>query len=169
MSTSNPHGMTDRQWAFCRQYVKQGFINAAGAYRLAYPNCKTPKTSEACAPRLLVHVRVSAYLAEVKEKAAKKTQITADRVLEELGVVAFATVPEADIKPSDKVTALGQIGKHFGMFTDKRAEEHGGEPVEALTPERMADLWGRVERIKNIAALERLLVDHAKKQLGSGE
>ena len=165
MATKNPHGMTDRQWAFCRQYVKQRFTNAAGAYRHAYPGCKSQKTAEAAAPRLLVNVRVSAYLAEVKAKAIEKTQVTADRVLEERGVVAFTKVPAKDIRASDKVSALEKIGKHFGMFTDKRASEHGGEPEsEALTPERVADLWERLQRVKTIEQFEKMLVAAAKKQ-----
>ena len=42
------------------------------------------------------------------------------------------------------------------MFTDKRADEHGGEPVEGLTPERTAELWERIQRIKSIHQLEKI-------------
>ncbi len=202
MATKNPHHMTDRQWAFCRRYVKQGFTNAAGAYRHAYPKCRSEKASESCASRLITIAKVSAYLTEVKEKSQERTQITADRVLEELGKLGFADMQDyvdwgpggvtlkasADLTPEmtaavsevsetigekggsikfklhDKRGALESIGKHFGMFTDRRAEEHGGEPAEELTPERMADLWERVKRIKTIERLEKVLVAAAKKQ-----
>jgi phage terminase small subunit len=130
--------MTDRQWAFCRRYVKQGFVNIAGAYRHAYPNCKSDPAAESASSRLLRTVKVSAYLAEVKNKAAERTQITADRVLKELSKVGFAAVAEEDIRASDKVSALEKIGKHYGMFTERRADEHGGEPSEGMTPERVA-------------------------------
>ena len=42
-------------------------------------------------------------------------------------------------------------------------------PEEADTPERAARLWAQLERIKNVADLERLMVSCAKKQLGKGE
>lgn len=157
--------MTDRQWAFCRQYVKQGLTNATGAYQHAYPNCKSDHAAESASSRLMKNGKVSAYLAEVKEKASEKTQITADRVLEELGVVAFTEVPESDVKASDKVSALEKIGKHFGMFTDRRAGEFGGEPApEEMTPERMVSLWERLERVKTIKQFEKLMVEASKKQ-----
>ncbi len=203
MATKNPHGMTDRQWAFCRRYVEQGFTNATGAYRHAYPNCKSDHAAESNSSRMLKNDRVSAYLAGVKAKAEDRTQITADRVLAELGKLGFADMQDyvdwgpdgvtlkssADLKPGmsaavsevtetigekggsikfrlhDKRGALESIGKHFGMFTDKRAEEHGGEPAEEeLTPERMVSLWERVERVKTIKQFERMLVAASKKQ-----
>ena len=55
------------------------------------------------------------------------------------------------------------------MFTDKRAEEHGGEPAEELTPERMTDLWERVERVKTIKQFEKMLVAASKKQKGKSK
>jgi len=202
VAKTNPHGMTDRQWAFCRRYVKQGFTNAAGAYRHAYPKCRSEKASESCASRLLTIAKVSAYLTEVREKSQERTQITADRVLEELGKLAFSNMenyakwgPDGvtlqsseDMDPDvaaavaevaetitkdggsirfklhDKRGALESIGKHFGMFTDRRAEEHGGEPAEELTPGQVEDLWERVERVKTIKQFEKMLVAASKKQ-----
>ena len=32
-------------------------------------------------------------------------------------------------KLHDKLAALDKIGRHFAMFTDRRSEEHGGEPA----------------------------------------
>lgn len=204
MATKNPHGMTDRMWAFCRRYVEQGFTNAAGAYRHAYPTCRSEKASESCASRLLTNAKVSAYLAEVKNKAAERNQITADQVLAELGKVAFANMADyaewgpggvmlnasedmtrdmlaavsevtetvtkdggsVRFKLHDKLGALEKIGKHFGMFTDRRAEEHGGEPAEEWTPDRTAEMWEKIERLKTIKQLEKMLVAAAKKQRG---
>lgn len=88
----NPHGMTDRQFAFCRYLIEQEFVNATGAYRRAYPKCKSEKAAEACASRLLTNVKVAAYLEEVREKAKERTQITADRVLEEFAKIGFANM-----------------------------------------------------------------------------
>jgi hypothetical protein len=176
-----------------------------GAYRHAYPNCKSDPAAEAASSRLLRNVKVSAYLAEVKKKAAERTQITADRVLEELGKVAFANMADyaewgpggvilkasedmtldalaavsevtetvrkdggsVRFKLHDKLAALEKTGKHFGMFTDRRADEHGGEPSEEMTPERARVLWEQVQRIKTVEEMEKMLVAAAKKQSGN--
>ena len=200
MATKNPHAMTDRMWAFCRRYVEQGFTDAAKAYRHSYANCKSQKAAESHASRLLTHPKVAAYLAEVKDKAKERTQITADRVLEELGKLGFANMEDyvefgpggvtlnasegmtrdtlaavSEVSESvtkdggsirfklhDKRAALESIGKHFGMFTDKRDAEHGGEPGEQMTTEEM---WEGILRLKSIEQLEREMVAHAKKQI----
>ena len=94
MATKNPHDLTDRQWACCRRYVEQGFKNATGAYQHAYPNCKSLKAAESASSRLLANVKVAAYLADVREKAQERTQITADRVLTELGILGFMNMAD---------------------------------------------------------------------------
>lgn len=59
------------------------------------------------------------------------------------------------------------LGKHQGMFTDKRSDEHGGEPApEEMTPERVAVLWEQIKRLKKVEQLEKMLVAAAKKQMG---
>ena len=45
---------------------------------------------------------------------------------------------------------------------EERADEHGGEPAsEKMTTEEM---WERIQRIRSIEHLERLMVDAAKEQ-----
>ncbi len=68
-------------------------------------------------------------------------------------------------KLHDKRAALELIGKHFGMFTDRRADEYGGEPAEEMTPERMVSLWERVQRIKTVERFEKMLVAASQKQM----
>lgn len=53
----------------------------------------------------------------MRAEQSKRTEITADKVLEELGFVAF----NRDIKciGRDKVKALELIGQHLEMFTEK--------------------------------------------------
>ena len=115
MATKNPHGLTDQMWACCRRYVEQGLTNAAGAYRYAYPNCKSQKAAESAASRLLASDKVSAYLAEVKSKAAEKTQITAERVLAELGKLAFANMGNYATWGPDGVTLKASEDLTSGM------------------------------------------------------
>ena len=205
MATKNPHGMTDRMWAFCRRYVEQGFTDAAKAYRLSFPGCKSQKAAESGASRLLVSAKVSAYLAEVKGKAKERTQVTAAMVLAELVKIGFSDMANyaewskggvmlyasEDLTPDmtaavseitetvtkdggslrfklhDKRAALDSIGKHFGMFTDKRDAAHGGEPgSNDWTPEHFQALWVQLKMCKSLAEIEKMFVKMAKKQMG---
>ena len=125
--TTNPHGMTDKMWAFCRIYVKQGFVNATGAYRDSYPKCKSDRGAESAASRLLRNGKVGKYLAEVQARASEDVQLDAAYVLE--GLRKEAEREGEGSTQSARVRALELLGKHQGMFTDKRADEHGGEPV----------------------------------------
>ena len=66
----------------------------------------------------------------------------------------------------ERTQAIDMLGKYGGVA--ELALTVDEQPEEAHTPERAARLWEMLQRIKSVAALEKLLVDHAKKQLGSG-
>ncbi len=157
MATKNPHGMTDRQWAFCRQYVKQGFTNATGAYQHAYPNCKSDHAAESHSSRLVKNGKVSAYLAEVKSRAAEKTQITAERVLAELGKLGFANMEDyvewgpdgVTLKASEDLTpdmaaAVSEVSETIG--------EKGGSIKFKLHDKRGAIQIAKTTTISAVAA-----------------
>ena len=72
------------QEAFVREYLVD--LNASAAYRRAGYNTKN---ANVVAPRLLATVGVQAALASAMKKRADKTEITADRVLQELARLAF--------------------------------------------------------------------------------
>ena len=168
MATKNPHGMTDKQWACIRRYAKQGFVDIKGAYRYAYTNCKSDAAAESASSRMLRNGKVQKYLKEVNTRAGENVQVDANYVLK-----ALKTEAEREGEGSTqsaRVRAIELLGKHQGMFTDKRAEEHGGEPEsEEMTPERVADLWERLRRIKSIKSFEKMLVAASKKQSGTSK
>ncbi len=66
----------------------------------------------------------------------------------------------------ERTQAIDLLGKYGGVAELALTVEE--QPEEAHTPERAARLWAMLQRIKSVAALEKLLVDHAKKQLGRG-
>ena len=66
----------------------------------------------------------------------------------------------------ERTQAIDLLGKYGGVA--ELALTVDEQPEEAHTPERAARLWAMLQRIKSVADLEKLLVDHAKKQLGSG-
>lgn len=76
--------LTDKQESFCQEYVVDKV-----AKRAAKAAGYSEKTAEILGYQLLQNPSVRARIDELLEKQAKRTQITADRVLEELSHVAF--------------------------------------------------------------------------------
>ena len=165
MAKTNPHGLTDKMFAAVQEYIRGGFRNATAAYRTGYPNC-SEKAAAQSGSRMLKNVKVRKYLEEVQAQVSEDVQVDASYVLK-----ALKTEAEREGEGSTqsaRVRAIELLGKHQGMFTDKRSEEHGGEPEsEEMTPERMVSLWERVERVKTIKQFEKLLVAASKKQGGN--
>lgn len=88
--------LTDKQKCFCEEYLVD--LNATqAAIRAGYK----PKTARSQGQRLLTNVNIQQYLQQLMDERSERTEITADRVLEELAAIAF----------SDR-TKLAQVGKH---------------------------------------------------------
>ena len=79
--------MNDRQRAFAREYLVD-LNGTAAATRAGYK----PSAAKHIASRLLKDPEIAALVAQGKERRAEKKRITADRVVEELGRVAFADI-----------------------------------------------------------------------------
>ena len=163
--------LTDKQKRFVEEYLID--LNATqAAIRSGY----SVKTAKSQGQRLLTKADVAGAIAFLQAERSKRTEITADRVLEELAKIGFSnmqdyirTTPAGDayvdlseltrdqaaavseittedfidgrgedardvrrvkIKLSDKRAALVDIGKHLGMFIDrKEITGKDGEPV----------------------------------------
>lgn len=79
--------MTEKQKIFADEYLID--LNATRAYRVAYPSVKKDETAASAAARMLRNVKVAKYIAERMEERQKRTEITQDRVLNELAAIAF--------------------------------------------------------------------------------
>ena len=89
--------MTEKQKIFADEYLID--LNATRAYRVAYPSVKRDETAAQAGSRMLRNVKVAAYIQERMEERQKRTEITQDRVLEELAAIAFAKATDyAEIK-----------------------------------------------------------------------
>ena len=89
--------MTEKQKIFADEYLID--LNATRAYRVAYPSVKKDETAAAAATRMLRNVKVAAYIQERMQERQKRTEITQDRVLQELAAIAFAKATDyAEIK-----------------------------------------------------------------------
>lgn len=80
--------MTDAQKRFCDEYLID--LNATRAYKVAYPNCKKDETASAAGSRMLGNVKVQEYISKKQKEIEKRTEITQDKVIQELANVAFS-------------------------------------------------------------------------------
>ncbi len=78
-----------RHERFCQEYLVD--LNATKAYLRAGYRVKD-SVARAAASRLLAGVNVSARVTELQRERAERTQITVDRVLEELAAVGFSNI-----------------------------------------------------------------------------
>ena len=89
--------MTEKQKIFADEYLID--LNATRAYKVACPSVKKDETAAQAGSRMLRNVKVAAYIQERMEERQKRTEITQDRVLEELAAIAFAKATDyAEIK-----------------------------------------------------------------------
>lgn len=84
--------MTENQKRFADEYLID--LNATRAYKVAYPNVKKDETAAQAGSRLLRNVKVSEYIAERIQDLQQRTEITQDRVLQELATIAFSKVTD---------------------------------------------------------------------------
>ena len=79
--------LNDKQKKFADEYIK--CLNASDAYRKAGYKCKSDDVAKVCASKLLINPNVEEYIANVRQKLQKKTEITQEMILKELAVIAF--------------------------------------------------------------------------------
>jgi len=119
--------MTPKQEAFVREYLID--LNATRAYiRAGY------KVSEEVARRnghrLLTNADVASAIEEAQAKRAEESSISAKYVLDSIQRVAETA--ERENKFSDAIRGFELLGKHLGIFIEKR--ELTGKDGKDLTP-----------------------------------
>ncbi|RKY05564.1 MAG: hypothetical protein DRP56_08820 [Planctomycetota bacterium] len=80
--------LNPKQEAFCHEFVIDR--NGTRAYKKVY-KCSV-KAAEAGASRLLRNVKVQARVKELESKVFKTADITAERVIQEIGKIAFSNI-----------------------------------------------------------------------------
>lgn len=114
--------LTPKQNRFVAEYLID--LNATQAATRAGYSARTANEQGA---RLLANVSVKEALDEERKKRERRTEITADRVLQELADIGF---DKEDERTSDRLKALELMGKHLAMFTDKVDMNANVEPFE---------------------------------------
>lgn len=115
--------LTDKQKRFCEEYLID--LNATqAAIRAGY----SPKTAEQTASRLLRNVKVQEYIAKRQKKLSRSTEITQERVIKELALIAFSN--NADYAHVVEKKMKAEVG---GALVDVLDED--GNPVTYRTVE----------------------------------
>lgn len=81
-------GLTPKQKRFADEYLVD--LNGTRAYKAAYPSIKKEETAAACASKLLRKANIAAYIEKRQQDLQQKTEITQERVLQELAGIAFS-------------------------------------------------------------------------------
>jgi hypothetical protein len=105
--------------AFAQAFVKMQ-ANGAAAYKSVYNPEMETETASAAASRLLTNVKVRQRVVELSGKAANKTVLTVEKVLQgiQLGLdLALEQKPKPDLRAYSKF--LEMQGKYLKMFTDR--------------------------------------------------
>ncbi|MCD7994501.1 MAG: terminase small subunit [Clostridia bacterium] len=76
-----------KQKIFADEYLID--LNATRAYKVAYPRVKKDTVAATNGGRLLRNAEVESYIQERMEERAQRTEITQDRVLQELAKLGF--------------------------------------------------------------------------------
>lgn len=159
--------MTEKQKRFADEYIID--LNATRAYKVAYPNVKNDETAKAAASRLLTNVNVKAYIDNLIDERAKRTEVTQDRVVKELAKIGFAKITDyveigyggivkvkaTDDIPKDKVGAIagikeGQNGIEIKMNDKVKALELLGRHLGMFTDKLQVDGTSVVQILDNI-------------------
>lgn len=152
-------GLSPRQARFVDEYLID--LNATkAAIRAGYGT----KNADVNGPRLLGHAGVARAIAERKAARSERTEVTADRVLQEIAAIAFADIGDVmrvdddgkvfvreldSLKPEAR-RSIAEITQH----TTEHVEAVDGESVRTVEKIRLA-----VKFHPKVAALK-LLVDH---------
>jgi len=129
--------MTLKQQKFADKYLVTG--NATLSYSYAY-KVKNENTAKSAGQRLLTNVDVKSYIDKKREKLSEKAGITQERVMQEIGRLAFSDIRQLfdsnsnllDIKKLpddiaavissvevDEITTIGRVTKKQKGVTQK--------------------------------------------------
>lgn len=139
--------MTEKQKIFADEYLID--LNATQAYKVAYPNVKKDETAASAAARLLRNVNVQEYIDKRMKDREKRTEVTQDRVIQELASIAFAKVTDY-VSIRSNGTASIVVMKSTDDLTDDQVraiagikEGTNGIEIKLNDKEKALELLGR--------------------------
>lgn len=125
--------LTNRQQAFCREYIVD--LNATqAAIRAGY----SERTARSQGQRLLTNVDIEECLQELITERSERVQITADAVLTGISSIAF----DESVKPNDRLKAYDLLGKHLGLFVERREIATTPRTLDDMSDDELIALIG---------------------------
>ena len=145
--------MTDAQKRFCDEYLID--LNATRAYKVAYPKIKKDHTATVNGNRLLTFADIKKYISDKIKEREKRTEVTQDRVIQELAKIAFVDIRELyndsgglkNIKDIDENTA-GAINsletlEEYAGYGDDREKIGDTKKVKLIDKTKALELLGK--------------------------
>ncbi len=104
---------------FVEEYLVD-FNGTQAAIRAGY----SARTAYSQASRLLNDVKVQAELERRRRDLIERTELSQDRVLEEVRRLAFHPIQPGIHSASQKIRALELLGRYLGMWDGKGGQQH---------------------------------------------
>lgn len=135
--------MTEKQKIFADEYLID--LNATRAYRVAYPSVKREEIAAVNGSRMLRNAKVAEYIQKRMQDRQKRTEITQDRVLQELAAIAFAkTTDYAEIKNECvRIKDTGDLDEQQVRAIAGIKEGKFGVEIKLNDKEKALELLGR--------------------------
>lgn len=112
--TKRNDGLNDKQTAFCQEYIID-FNATKSAIRAGY----SKKTAGAMAGRLLGLVKIQEKIKEMSKQREQRTNVTADRVVQQLAKIAFMDIKDViDWGIEEQKYLIRTVTDEFGVKTD---------------------------------------------------
>lgn len=135
--------LTEKQKIFADEYLID--LNATRAYKVAYPRVKKDEVAAVNGSKLLRNTKVATYVAERMQDRQKRTEVTQDRVVQELAAIAFARATDyakveggyVTIRPTDELNEE-QVRAIAGI-----KEGANGIEIKLNDKEKALELLGR--------------------------
>lgn len=132
--------MTNKQKLFIDEYLVD--LNATSAYKKIYKNVKSDEVASAAAARLLGNVKVKEYLDQRMKDREKRTEITQDKVLRELAMIAFANGSDFAEVVEEPVIINGSYVKDPDTGQLKRYPVVKVKPTSSLSDDKKKAIAG---------------------------
>ena len=122
--------LTTKQRRFVAEYIVD-YNATQAAIRAGY----SESTAGGIGFENLRKPQIQAAIHEELEKQSQRTNVTADRIVQELAAMAFergADWTESKMKNNNKLRALELLGRHFGIFDGQGAQKKENQILKSL-------------------------------------
>ncbi|MEG1256887.1 terminase small subunit [Clostridium sp.] len=155
--------LTEKQRIFANEYLVD--LNATRAYKNAYSSCKKDETARVNGSKLLTNTNVKEYIDKRMKDREIRTEITQDKVLQELANIAFSdgthyaeVVEKCYMKPifDDEGKKIGEEEAFYKDVELKETKNLTANEKKAITAIKNTKFGISVETADKVKALELL-------------